>query len=322
MPKVSVVVPNYNHERFLRARIESVLNQSYKDFEVIILDDCSTDNSREIIQQYEDNPHVAHMVFNRENSGSPFKQWNKGVRLAQGQYIWIAESDDMADERFLEEVVPVLDANPNVGIIKCQTQIIDVNGEKKHVVEDKWSERGRNWEKSIIINGKSDCIEQLLFGISIPNASGALFRKEIYIKAGYADETFKMAGDWMAWAKLLSLSDLAYVAKPLNFLREVHDNTARAKYVKSYDGLFFLEDLKVVNFIVKQCHPDKKTRLRALDKHIRRWANCFVTLERTRISFRRNIRIFREAFKISKMTPLILLKHLLLRPFRAINKRM
>jgi len=92
MPAVSVIVPNYNHARFLRRRVETILAQTFQDFELILLDDCSTDDSRSVLRQYSSDPRVR-LEFNEVNSGSTFKQWNKGVRLAQGKYIWIAESD-------------------------------------------------------------------------------------------------------------------------------------------------------------------------------------------------------------------------------------
>src|SRR4029077_11316800 len=107
MPKVSVVVPTYNHSRFLRKRINSVLQQTFQDFEVILLDDCSTDDSRSILSSYTGDPRVRN-EFNDVNSGSTFKQWNKGVRLARGEYVWISESDDYAAPRFLERLVAIL----------------------------------------------------------------------------------------------------------------------------------------------------------------------------------------------------------------------
>ena len=107
-PAVSVIVPNYNHAPFLRRRLDSIFNQTYQDFEVIILDDCSSDNSKEIIEQYRNRPQITHIVYNEVNSGSPFKQWAKGFDLAKGEYIWIAESDDWAELNFLEETVQIM----------------------------------------------------------------------------------------------------------------------------------------------------------------------------------------------------------------------
>lgn len=71
-PLVSVIIPNYNHARFLDERIQSVINQTYQNFELIILDDNSTDNSVEVMNQYKDDPHVSQIVVNEVNSGSTY----------------------------------------------------------------------------------------------------------------------------------------------------------------------------------------------------------------------------------------------------------
>src|SRR6516225_11041136 len=127
MPKVSVIVPNYNHARYLRERIDSVLGQTYRDFEVILLDDCSTDESRVIISEYAAHPKVR-IEFNAKNSGSTFKQWNKGVRMSRGTYVWIAESDDYADTRFLERLVSVLEAVPENTFVYCRSWCVVSDG--------------------------------------------------------------------------------------------------------------------------------------------------------------------------------------------------
>jgi glycosyltransferase involved in cell wall biosynthesis len=101
--KVSVIIPNYNHADYLPARIDSVLQQTHQNLEVILMDDCSSDNSREIITRYAAQDARIRVVLNEQNSGSTFKQWNKGIALARGEYIWIAESDDVADSTFLEK---------------------------------------------------------------------------------------------------------------------------------------------------------------------------------------------------------------------------
>src|SRR5215467_16170811 len=120
MPKVSIVVPNYNHARFLPQRLDSILGQTFQDFELILLDDCSTDDSRSVLSQHGRDPRVR-IEFNEVNSKNPFKQWNKGVGLARGEYVWIAESDDYADERFLEKLVARLDAEPRAAFAYCRS---------------------------------------------------------------------------------------------------------------------------------------------------------------------------------------------------------
>ena len=96
MPRVTVVTPNYNHARYLPERIDSILAQTFQDFELLILDNASTDNSREVIESYTSYQNVR-AAFNAENNGSPFKQWNLGLSQAKGEYVWFAESDDYAD---------------------------------------------------------------------------------------------------------------------------------------------------------------------------------------------------------------------------------
>jgi glycosyltransferase involved in cell wall biosynthesis len=102
MKNVTVIIPNYNHAPYLEQRIQSVLDQSYQDFEMILLDDYSTDSSKEIINKYVGNDKIAHVFFNEKNSGSPFGLWKYGIEKASGKYIWIAESDDWAEGNHLE----------------------------------------------------------------------------------------------------------------------------------------------------------------------------------------------------------------------------
>ena len=125
---VSVIIPNYNHAPFLKERIDSVLNQTYDNFEVIILDDKSTDNSKEVIANYRGHPKISHIVYNEENSGSTFKQWQKGFSLAKGDYIWIAESDDVAHPDFLKRLMSGIESNPNVVLAFSNLKMIDRNG--------------------------------------------------------------------------------------------------------------------------------------------------------------------------------------------------
>ena len=124
-PTVSVILPNYNHAPFLKERIDSILAQTYQDFELILLDDCSTDNSVALLQTYADNPHVSALVCNEANTGNTFLQWDKGIRLARGRYIWIAESDDVAHPQFLEATVSALDARRDAVMCLTGSILID-----------------------------------------------------------------------------------------------------------------------------------------------------------------------------------------------------
>lgn len=124
---VSIILPNYNHEHYLEERLKSIFNQSLQNFEVIILDDCSTDGSISILEKYKNHPKVSHFIVNNENTGSPFKQWKKGLEFAKGEYIWIAESDDYCELNFLESQLEHINKN-DLDIAVADTKTVNNNG--------------------------------------------------------------------------------------------------------------------------------------------------------------------------------------------------
>jgi glycosyltransferase involved in cell wall biosynthesis len=219
MPTVSVLVPNYNHARFLDERLKSIFNQVYQDFELIFLDDASSDNSIDVFRKYSARSNVR-AILNDRNSGNTFRQWNRGVRAAKGRYIWIAESDDVAEPQLLETLVRLLESNPKVGVAYCNSTIIDERGVKQYTV-DRWSAYvdADRWSHDYINSGAEECRRYLICRNTIPNASAVVFRKSIYEQCGYANETITRCGDWWVWVQMLLLSDIAYVAAPLNLFR-------------------------------------------------------------------------------------------------------
>jgi glycosyltransferase involved in cell wall biosynthesis len=230
MPKVSIIIPNYNHEKFLERRIDSVLNQSFQDWELIIMDDASTDNSRKIIDGYTQNFPQIKTVFNDQNSGGPFHQWNRGAQIAKGEYLWFAESDDNCEPILLEKLVPLLEQNPAVGIAYGQSYLVDEQDEiiNSYLKNLKFIYKSSDWEMDFIKPGKAACRDWLLFHNPIPNASGAVLRKSVYMDCGMADPDMLLNGDWYLYSKMLCLSDLAFTAEHLNYFR-VHPSTQRER---------------------------------------------------------------------------------------------
>lgn len=228
MPKVSVIIPNYNHAPYLRQRIESVLNQDFQDFEVIILDDNSSDNSRNIIEEYRQHPKISQIIYNQINSGTTFKQWNKGVSLAQGKYIWIAESDDIAHSaELLTVLVNTLEQNSLLGIAYCQSIRIDENNTAHGTLLSYTNKFKPNiWEHDFLMEGTKFINNYMFFMSAIPNASAVVFKKSVFEQVGGADETLKVSGDWLVWLKMLAVSSVAFVANPHNSFR-FHANNAR-----------------------------------------------------------------------------------------------
>ena len=231
MPKVSVIIPNYNHARFLQQRIQSVLDQTFQDFEIIYLDDASTDNSDEVVASFVQRYGIQ-TFLNSENSGSPFKQWNRGVAAAQGEYIWLAESDDFADKQLLERLVDQLDRHEDVGLAYCQSWLVDEFSKKHGSYRDHMAATSAfdctRWAVDFVEDGKQECINFLSHTNTIPNASAVVFRRNLYEQLGDADPTKSLCGDWLMWVKILLHSNVAFVAEPLNYYR-VHGGTARAK---------------------------------------------------------------------------------------------
>jgi glycosyltransferase involved in cell wall biosynthesis len=252
MPKASVIVPNYNHARFLRQRIESVLGQTYQDFELILLDDCSTDDSQSILSEYVDNPRVR-IELNEKNSGSSFKQWNKGVRLARGEYVWIAESDDYADERLLERLVGVLDEEAALTFAYCRSWEVFEDGRQNSFLDSYLSFLDADrWTADFRADGREECQDYFVVTNPVPNASAVVFRKAIYDRVGGADENLRLCGDWKLWAAMALEGRIAYLAEPLNYHRS-HGETVRSK--SSLTGLNTAEALEVIRGILSRVSP-------------------------------------------------------------------
>lgn len=225
-PLVSVLVPNYNHARFLPQRMDSILAQTFHDFELIALDDCSTDNSREVLGRYAQTTPMR-LQFNERNSGTPFKQWQLGAGLAAGKYLWIAESDDYADARLLEVLVSRLENNPSVGLAYCQSHAVDEHNR----VSETWEHWTRpvdavRWKGDFVNRGPDEVARYLVQRNTIPNASAVVVRKDILVRAVQDAERMRLAGDWWTWVRVLLESDIAFVAEPLNYFRS-HGRSAR-----------------------------------------------------------------------------------------------
>lgn len=181
-PLISVILPNYNHASYLKVRLDSIFNQTYPYFEVIILDDCSTDGSLELLSVYKNHPKVSHFIVNSVNTGSPFKQWHKGLKLAKGDYIWIAESDDSCALNFLEAQLNIVQ-NTNASIAVADTKILYK------------TELQRKVNHPIFKN-----VDMLTIGLDsflycpILNMSTVLFKKELYSPLMTFD-TYRIIGD-------------------------------------------------------------------------------------------------------------------------------
>jgi len=229
---VSIIVPNYNHVLFLKQRLESIFNQTCQDFELIILDDNSTDGSQEFLLCYKDHPKVAHLIFNAENSGSPFKQWKKGVALAKGNWVWIAESDDACKNDLLEKLLFVKNDAESCGLRFTVSQKIDEQGNNIDTPFTSLLSQG-------VYKGIDFLQTDLLELNHIPNASAVLVKKELIMEALQEDVMqFRTVGDWLTWCKIALKTDVYFSTDTLN-LHRFHTRTAR--YEAMMDKGYFHE---------------------------------------------------------------------------------
>lgn len=241
---VSVIVPNYNHAQYLDIRLKSILAQTYTDFEIIILDDNSIDNSKEIIKRYEKDVHVSHIICNKTNSGSPFIQWNRGFQYAKGDLIWIAESDDCCEPTFLENVVAEFERNSNLSFAFSRSIKIDENGNKGNILQPMFT-------SDIRIDGKEFNKKFLIWGNKVWNASSVVFRKSnaLVLNKQYMD--FRGAGDWLFWIEMAEKGDVAVISEPLNYYRIYSKNTTNSMRM---NGMEDVEDKKIYDFIISNYH--------------------------------------------------------------------
>jgi glycosyltransferase involved in cell wall biosynthesis len=239
----------------LKQRLDSVLNQTYTDIELIILDDCSTDNSRDIIEQYRSNKKISHIVYNETNSGSTFKQWDKGIQLAKGEYVWIAESDDWCEITLLENIVKGLATDKRCVVGYCQSYcVMDDNRIKFQSGHTSLEE---------YVDGKRFIKEFLLLRNPIFNAGMAVWRKEAYNKISKEYLNYKLIGDYYFWIELCTCGSVYICGKLLNYFRS-HENNVSFNSLKN--GLTYTEQLPMLKNLLDKGIIDSNDYLKALKK--------------------------------------------------------
>jgi glycosyltransferase involved in cell wall biosynthesis len=272
MPKVSIILPNYNYARYLDERIQSLLHQTYTDFELIIVDDASTDNSLEVIRKYTHDSRVKTLFF-EQNSGLPYKRWNNGADLAQGKYILFAGADDHCEPTLVEKLVEKLEQNPEVGLAYSQSMRINSEGRVRGSLKTRTDELDRQrWTHDYVNNGKDEC-RYLVVKNTIPNASAVLLRRSVFEEAGQFDASLRLSADWMLWAKILMISDIAFVAEPLNYFR-LHSTTVTSNTRKQ--GKHVEEDYRVISFIINHVALPQKSIDKAYNRLVNRWVNSIL----------------------------------------------
>jgi len=253
-PLVSVIVPSYNHRPYLQQRLDSIYSQHYRNFEVIVLDDASTDGSVEFLEQHK-RQFGSSLHLNQRNSGSPFLQWKKGIDQAQGSYIWIAESDDACEPDFLDHLERALRLSDQIGFAYCQSRAIDEHGRSIGNAPDTLHSDTRTLSDSgvmRVLEGQDFIKKNAIYRNPIPNVSAVLFRADILKRSLEALEQFRFIGDWLLYLRLAVFTDVAALSLPLN-LHRYHTSSVRKRSKTAEDFPFlFHEHARIFDFLFGQ----------------------------------------------------------------------
>lgn len=214
MPKVTVLMAVYNGERYLHEAVESILNQSFVDFEFVIVEDGSKDNTWQILSEYAAQDSRIRLVRNPENMGLA-KSLNKGLRVARGEYIARQDADDVSLPDRLVKQVSVLDAQPQVVLVSGNIDLIDTDGRVWHQPRRTASPRLIAWF--------------LLFYNYLGGHSQVMFRREPVIQIGGYAETYPYSQDYELWLRLAGTGEIAILQDVLLRYR-THSDSITAKH--------------------------------------------------------------------------------------------
>lgn len=236
MPKVSVIIPTYNREDFVEETIQSVLNQTYKDFEVIVVDDGSTDNTKKKLEKF--NSKIK--LIEQKKSERAIAR-NNGVKNANGEYIAFLDSDDLWHKDKLEKQVEVLDKNKEYILIYCQCLRINENG-----LTIKPAKRQ--------LNGYSGYVYEKLLMRNFITSPTPLVKKGYLEKINGFHTKYIPYEDWEFWLRLSLLGKFYFIKEPLAYYR-VHKSQsvkqAKAEKIEEVTTVLLENSFKLKNISEK-----------------------------------------------------------------------
>lgn len=263
---VSVVVPNYNYENYLPIRLESIINQSVKPKEIILLDDVSSDHSVDvsepILKMAKEKYGIDYKIIRNTTNNGCFRQWLKGIDLAKEEFVWIAEADDYAKPNFIETLMPKFN-DKNVVLSYAKSSVIDSNSDLPDYDYNSYVSDldGEKWTKDFVEDGKDYIIKYLSQRNTIPNVSSTIIRKTATKGMEKELSKYNAIGDWLAYIYIISKGKVAYSCLELNGHRR-HGNSIIAKEEKNI--MFVKELLKIKKYVIENFEFDDVTLNNAL----------------------------------------------------------
>lgn len=267
LASVSVAVPSYNYARYMEDRLGSIFSQNYPILETLVLDDVSTDGSADAaIEAATRAGRAIHLIVNKQNSGNVFRQWRAAVNLARGEYLWIAEADDVADPSFIDRLVAAMDASGAAFGFTDSWQI----GPEDELLGDSYrpyinSIRAGAFDASFVMDGKEFLAKFLSIKNVVLNVSGVLWRRSALAEAmdAIGEELFeyKVAGDWRLYAQACLSGSVVFEVEALNGHRRHATSVTHALAAQRHlDEIVMMQNLVSQHVEVDSFIEDKQKR--------------------------------------------------------------
>ncbi len=239
MPKISVIMPVFNTEKYLDDSIQSILNQSFCDFEFIIVDDCSTDTSFEICEKYAKKDKRIQLYRNKKNMWISFTR-NRLISLSQTNYIATQDSDDISEKERLKLCYEFLENNKNYAVVSGNNTIID----------EAW--------KIIWCRKYSDHIENTILKKSPISGASSLFRKDVFEKVWWYDATLNYGEDYDLWLRLFANSyKIKNLQENLLQYRVRKWQTKSNKLKETLKNTLFIQKRAITKYKIKASFSDR-----------------------------------------------------------------
>jgi len=220
MPKVSVIIPTYNRTHYVCEAIDSVLSQTFKDLEVIVVDDGSTDDARQVLENYSSRIYYIY----QENRGRSEAR-NKGIKAAKGEYIAFLDDDDIWLPYKLERQVQFLDAHPDIGLVNTFTEVVDEHG---HILGQETKQHLQLYKKAIHIGYTYEGMSKLC----VMFISSVVLRKECVDTIGVFDSHAEALEDWDLYLRLALKYRIGIIPEPLIMYRQHQSQTSRNEFIR------------------------------------------------------------------------------------------
>jgi glycosyltransferase involved in cell wall biosynthesis len=286
-PTVSILVPTYNYGHHIDEALQSALGQTYSDFEIIIIDDASKDNTDEIVQKYLKDPRFSYYK-NPVNLGL-VENFNNCLTYARGKYIKFLLADDKFEPTLLEKFVPIMEQYPNVTLVTSNREVFG-NETKKRVLPLTGLQNGRKVIFESLREGHGNWIGE---------PTTVMFRKSDLVRTGNFNPAYYCLVDWEMWLRLLNIGDCYIIPETLSYFR-VHPGQASKKILSGYK--FTFEDY----FFYKEIETNNKYQLDlsslGINKIIKKRATfCAKAMYKVLPRFyqKKERSIFTKAFKIA-----------------------